>query len=89
MSEVTDEMVAAAEMVHRLEGTTREALEAALDAAWRDIDTAREDEKEIVGKKIFLTDGESVEVGYWYMGAWQCGIIPTRWMPLPAPPKEP
>jgi hypothetical protein len=30
---VTDDMVKAAEMIHRLEGTTREAIKAALDAS--------------------------------------------------------
>jgi hypothetical protein len=61
---------------------------------WQDIETAPKDD-EYYGDEIILYDGKEVFFGHWYKGSWyrrDCSDLmickPTKWQPMPQPPKE-
>jgi hypothetical protein len=82
---------------HQLTGgeITTKYIRADLVPQWQDISTAPKDGTEILlqGKAVPPHEGRYVTVGYGFDDGWRTyqGLLtnqPTRWMPLPEPPKE-
>ena len=72
----------------------RRALEAAEAAAWEPIETAPKDGPRILVEGPHSRGGTYIETTDYWGGKWSIEWMdgygaPTRWRPLPAPPKEP
>lgn len=82
-----------AEMMRELERIAMRAAAAAYEAAlWQPIESARVSSGPCEGDPVLTFDSGNIDVSRNYRGTWygrHGELTPTKWRPLPAPPKLP